>query len=201
MRIKNQSAEYIILDQNELPPRVLESLHSHAKENEFRRSSFDVVLAYNSSDWTSGYMGTLGGFTAFFTIPGSSGELSHVPRAILTDGTSTRVIINQVHRKELGYPYGTCVKINNEHSDILNNIRGKNAPHQEGSGDEKEGKTKSRHDPYSHRGSKFSLFKIWPIFTEAISILKSDKQCMYECRMDAVIAMCGCTMPHYTIRS
>ena len=35
-------------------------LKSHATETQWRRDSFDVVLAYNYSDWTSGYSGTLG---------------------------------------------------------------------------------------------------------------------------------------------
>lgn len=151
----------------ELSDVIINRLHSHAKENEFRRSSFDVILAYNFSDWSSGYMGTLGGFTAFFTIPGSqsSGELSHVPRAMLPDGISTRVIINQVHQDELGYPYGTCLKKNTQHSDILNDMQNSSA----------EGNN-NKHDSYS------------------------DTMCMYECRMDAVIAMCSCSMAHDTIR-
>lgn len=28
----------------------------------------------------------------------------------------------------------------------------------------------------------------------------SAKSCMYECRMDAVVAMCSCIMPHYMIK-
>ena len=80
--------------------------------NSFNRKT---KQAYNASDWTSGYSGTLGGFTAFFTVPDTPGELSHVPKAILSDMTSTGVTIRQVHRQEMPHPYGDCVKVNKKH--------------------------------------------------------------------------------------
>ena len=44
-------------------------------------------------------------------------------RVLLSDGASTHVIINQVHRKELGQPYGPCLKRNDEHSDLLDDLQ------------------------------------------------------------------------------
>ena len=41
----------------------------------------------------------------------------------MSDGASTHVIINQVHRKELGQPYGPCLKRNDEHSDLLDDLQ------------------------------------------------------------------------------
>ena len=41
---------------DEYPGAVRQRLESHATQNHFRRSSFDVVLAYNLTDWASGYM-------------------------------------------------------------------------------------------------------------------------------------------------
>ena len=35
----------------------------------------DLTLAYNVSDWTSGYFGDIGGFIAYFSAPGQDEEL------------------------------------------------------------------------------------------------------------------------------
>ena len=40
-----------------------------------RNNVLDFTLAYNVSDWTSGYFGDIGGFIAYFSAPGQGEEL------------------------------------------------------------------------------------------------------------------------------
>ena len=37
----------------------------------------DLTLAFNVSDWTSGYFGDIGGFIAYFSAPGQDEELRY----------------------------------------------------------------------------------------------------------------------------
>ena len=51
---------------------VDEHEHIHGSS---RNNVLDFTLAYNVTDWTSGYFGDIGGFIAYFSAPGQGEEL------------------------------------------------------------------------------------------------------------------------------
>ena len=67
----------------------------------------DITLAYNLSDWTAGYFGEIGGFTAYFNAPGQATELRDVKtRVVLSGKQSTRVTLRTLHENNLTPPLG-----------------------------------------------------------------------------------------------
>ena len=85
-----------------------------------RNNVLDFTLAYNVTDWTSGYFGDIGGFIAYFSAPGQGEELRLVhissniypvfsdvkTRVVLSGDQSTRVTIKTMHQNYLEAPYG-----------------------------------------------------------------------------------------------
>ena len=67
----------------------------------------DITLAYNLSDWTAGYFGDIGGYTAYFSAPGQASELRDIKtRVVLSSKQSTRVTLRTWHAKNLTPPLG-----------------------------------------------------------------------------------------------
>ena len=67
----------------------------------------DIILAYNLSDWTAGYYGEIGGYTAYFSAPGAENELRDtMTRVVLSADQSTRVTLRTLHKNYLQPPLG-----------------------------------------------------------------------------------------------
>ena len=67
----------------------------------------DIILAYNLSDWTAGYYGEIGGYTAYFSAPGAEIELRDMmTRVVLSADQSTRVTFRTLHENYLQAPLG-----------------------------------------------------------------------------------------------
>ena len=112
----------------------------------------------------------------------------------------------KVHRQEMPHPYGDCVKVNNQHRNRLKiNTFGKFWHW-------KRIFYWSSTLDYSNLGPQIKMNEKSnesDLLNDLLnktdeSTLDHDpysaKSCMYECRMDAVVAMCSCIMPHYMIK-
>ena len=72
-----------------------------------RSSTLDIILAFNLSDWTAGYYGEIGGYTAYFSPPKAEIELRDMrTRVVLSADQSTRVTLRTLHKNYLQPPLG-----------------------------------------------------------------------------------------------
>ena len=82
---------FCITDTNIGPIYQPDKTDGHLHGTNTSTKMLDITLAYNISDWTAGYCGEIGGFTAYFSPPGERSELRDI---------KTKVMLRRVEKKD-----------------------------------------------------------------------------------------------------